>query len=100
MSGFLNWRLKKWIRAVITRSFAIVPTIIVALYFNASETALDVHIPFLLIPLITLVSKEQVMGMFKIGPRMKVSNVMIPICIIFLFSFFQYAKKCSMNAVI
>ncbi|KAK3146756.1 hypothetical protein QOZ80_3BG0271500 [Eleusine coracana subsp. coracana] len=82
MGGFLNWRLKKWIRALITRSFAIVPTIIVALYFNASDTALDVlnewlnvlqsvQIPFSLIPLITLVSKEEVMGMYKIGPRMK-----------------------------
>ncbi|TVU49430.1 hypothetical protein EJB05_00743 [Eragrostis curvula] len=80
MGGFLNLRLKKWIRALITRSFAIVPTIIVALYFNASDSALDVlnewlnvlqsiQIPFALIPLITLVSKEQVMGVFKIGPN-------------------------------
>ncbi|XP_062209336.1 metal transporter Nramp6-like [Phragmites australis] len=85
MGGFLNWRLKKWIRALITRSFAIVPTIIVALYFNTSESALDVlnewlnvlqsiQIPFALIPLITLVSKEQVMGVFKIGPRMKIAT--------------------------
>ncbi|KAK3136868.1 hypothetical protein QOZ80_5BG0443940 [Eleusine coracana subsp. coracana] len=80
MGGFLNLRLKKWIRALITRSFAIVPTIIVALYFDASDSALDVlnewlnvlqsiQIPFALIPLITLVSKEEVMGVFKIGPN-------------------------------
>lgn len=85
MGGFLNWRLKKWIRALITRSFAIVPTIIVALFFNKSGYELDVlnewlnvlqsiQIPFSLIPLITLVSKEEVMGVYKIGPRMKVSN--------------------------
>ncbi|WVZ90961.1 hypothetical protein U9M48_037211 [Paspalum notatum var. saurae] len=78
MGGFLNLRLKKWIRALITRSFAIVPTIIVALFFDTSDSALDVlnewlnvlqsiQIPFALIPLITLVSKEQVMGVFKIG---------------------------------
>ncbi|TVU46204.1 hypothetical protein EJB05_05724 [Eragrostis curvula] len=84
MGGFLNWRLKKWIRALITRSFAIVPTIIVSLYFNASDSALDVlnewlnvvqsvQIPFSLIPLIAMVSNEQVMGMYTIGPRMKVS---------------------------
>ncbi|ONM07417.1 Metal transporter Nramp6 [Zea mays] len=83
MGGFLNWRLKKWIRALITRSFAIVPTIIVALYFNNSGYELDVlnewlnvlqsvQIPFSLIPLITLVSKEEVMGVYKIGPRMKI----------------------------
>ncbi|EOY15788.1 hypothetical protein QUC31_000721 [Theobroma cacao] len=79
MGGFLNLRLKKWLRALITRSFAIVPTIIVALVFNTSEASLDilnewlnvlqsVQIPFALIPLLTLVSKEQVMGVFRIGP--------------------------------
>ncbi|KAH7849702.1 hypothetical protein Vadar_021790 [Vaccinium darrowii] len=78
MGGFLNLRLKKWLRALITRSCAIVPTIIVALIFNRSETSLDVlnewlnvlqsiQIPFALIPLLTLVSKEQVMGVFKVG---------------------------------
>ncbi|KAF0887705.1 hypothetical protein E2562_002398 [Oryza meyeriana var. granulata] len=78
MGGFLNLKLKKWIRSLITRSFAIVPTIIVALFFDTSDSALDIlnewlnvlqsiQIPFALIPLITLVSKEQVMGVFKIG---------------------------------
>ncbi|KAL9313057.1 hypothetical protein ACSQ67_018509 [Phaseolus vulgaris] len=77
--GFLNLRLKKWMRALITRSFAIVPTIIVAIVFNRSEASLDIlnewlnvlqsmQIPFALIPLLTLVSKEQVMGTFRVGP--------------------------------
>nr|CAB3466311.1 unnamed protein product [Digitaria exilis] len=67
-------------QALITRSFAIVPTIVVALFFDTSDSALDIlnewlnvlqsiQIPFALIPLITLVSKEQVMGVFKIGPN-------------------------------
>ncbi|CAN1274339.1 Metal transporter Nramp2 [Linum perenne] len=72
MGGFLNLRLKKWLRALITRSFAIGPTIIVAIVFNKSEASLDVlnsmQIPFALIPLLTLVAKEQVMGVFKVGP--------------------------------
>ncbi|KAF3443540.1 hypothetical protein FNV43_RR13226 [Rhamnella rubrinervis] len=79
MGGFLNLRLKKWMRALITRSFAIVPTIVVAVIFNTSEGSLDVlnewlnvlqsiQIPFALIPLLTLVAKEEVMGVFKIGP--------------------------------
>ncbi|KAM6542867.1 hypothetical protein CsatB_007314 [Cannabis sativa] len=79
MGGFLNLRLKKWMRALITRSFAIIPTIVVAVIFNTSEASLDVlnewlnvlqsiQIPFALIPLLTLVAKEQVMGVFKIGP--------------------------------
>lgn len=83
MGGFLNLGLKKWLRALITRSFAIVPTIVVALVFNRSEASLDVlnewlnvlqsvQIPFALVPLLTLVSKEQVMGVFKIGPSLEV----------------------------
>ncbi|KAK3231271.1 hypothetical protein Dsin_003152 [Dipteronia sinensis] len=79
MGGFLNLRLKKWLRALITRSCAIVPTIIVALVFNKTEASLDIlnewlnvlqsiQIPFALIPLLTLVSKVQVMGVFRIGP--------------------------------
>lgn len=84
MGGFLNLRLKKSLRALITRSCAIVPTIIVALVFNKSESSLDVlnewlnvlqsiQIPFALIPLLTLVSKEELMGVFKIGPILGVS---------------------------
>lgn len=83
MAGFLNLRIKKWLRALITRSFAIVPTVIVALMFDTSEDKLDVlnewlnvlqsmQIPFALIPLLCLASKEQVMGFFKIGQTLKV----------------------------
>lgn len=97
MGGFLNLRLKKWLRALITRSCAIVPTIVVALIFNRSESSLDVlnewlnvlqsiQIPFALIPLLTLVSKEHVMGVFRIGPTLEVSwNYPLPIVSNFLF---------------
>ncbi|XP_061342536.1 metal transporter Nramp3.2-like [Gastrolobium bilobum] len=82
MGGFLNLRLKKWTRALITRSCAIIPTMIVALIFDTSEQSLDVlnewlnvlqsvQIPFALIPLLCLVSKEQIMGSFKIGSVLK-----------------------------
>ena len=85
MGGFLNLRLKKWLRALITRSFAIVPTIVVAVVFNTSAASLDVlnewlnvlqsmQIPFALIPLLTLVSKEHIMGTFKVGPVLEVSQ--------------------------
>ncbi|CAL5351218.1 unnamed protein product [Camellia sinensis] len=82
MGGFLNLRLKKWLRALITRSCAIIPIMIVALAFDTSEDSLDVlnewlnvlksiQIPFALIPLLCLVSKEEVMDIFKIGPVLK-----------------------------
>ncbi|KAI6695162.1 hypothetical protein NL676_022872 [Syzygium grande] len=83
MGGFLNIRLRKWVRALITRSCAIVPAMIVALAFDTSEDSLDVmneylnvlqsvQIPFALIPLLCLVSKEELMGSFRIGPFLQV----------------------------
>ncbi|XP_073126924.1 metal transporter Nramp2-like [Henckelia pumila] len=82
MGGFLNLQLKKWLRSLITRSCAILPTIIVAVVFNRSEELLDVlnewlnvlqamQIPFAVIPLVHLVSNEQIMGGFKIGTSLE-----------------------------
>ncbi|KAI7728322.1 hypothetical protein M8C21_021248 [Ambrosia artemisiifolia] len=82
MDGFLNLGLKKWTRALITRSCAIVPTLIVALIFDSSENRLDVlnewlnvlqslQFPFALIPLLCLVAKDDLMGVFAIGPILK-----------------------------
>ncbi|XP_057501489.1 metal transporter Nramp3.2-like [Actinidia eriantha] len=93
MGGFLNLRLKKWLRALITRSCAIVPTMIVALAFDTNEDTLDVlnewlnvlqsvQIPFALIPLLCLVSKEEVMGVFKIGPVLKMVSWLVAALVI------------------
>ncbi|KAI3465292.1 hypothetical protein Pfo_021955 [Paulownia fortunei] len=78
MGGFLNLQIKKWLRSLITRSCAILPTIIVAIVFNRSEELLDVlnewlnvlqamQIPFAVIPLLHLVSNEQIMGAIAWG---------------------------------
>ncbi|KAH9689837.1 metal transporter Nramp2 [Citrus sinensis] len=98
MGGFLNLPMKKWLRALITRSCAIVPTMIVALIFNTSEASLDIlnewlnvlqsiQIPFALIPLLTLVSKEQVMGVFRIGPVLEASTCTCIYIYIFIYLF-------------
>lgn len=105
MGGFLNLRLKKWIRALITRSCAIIPTIIVALMFDTSDDMLDVlnewlnvlqsvQIPFAVIPLLYLVSKEELMGVFKIGPVLKtlawlIAGLVIVINGYLMFDFFS-----------
>ncbi|KAL7195413.1 hypothetical protein ACSBR1_035605 [Camellia fascicularis] len=93
MGGFLNLRLKTWLRALITRSCAIIQTMIVALAFDTSEDSLDVlnewlnvlqsvQIPFALIPLLCLVSKEEVMGIFKIGPLLKMVSWLVAALVI------------------
>ncbi|KAE9614264.1 putative NRAMP family protein [Lupinus albus] len=93
MGGFLNLKLKKWLRALITRSCSILPTMIIALTFDTSDDALDVlndwlnvllsvQIPFALIPLLCLVSKEQIMGTFKIGPVLKIISWLVAVLLI------------------
>ncbi|KAI3722642.1 hypothetical protein L2E82_33684 [Cichorium intybus] len=93
MGGFLDLRLKKWARALITRSCAIVPTLIVALIFDSSEDSLDnlnewlnvlqsVQIPFALIPLLCLVAKDDLMGVFKIGPVLKTISWLVAALVI------------------
>ncbi|XP_073020723.1 metal transporter Nramp3.2-like [Primulina eburnea] len=105
MGGFLNLQLKRWLRSLITRSCAILPTIIVAIVFNRSEELLDVlnewlnvlqamQIPFAVIPLVHLVSNEQIMGGFKIGTVLErtawgVSTLVIAINGYILVDFFM-----------
>ncbi|KAJ7962122.1 Metal transporter [Quillaja saponaria] len=109
MAGFLDLRVETWMSSLITRSFAIVPTMIVAVVFNTSEASLDIlnewlnvlqamQIPFALIPLLTLVSKEQIMGSFKIGPllQMMACSVVALVIVIngyVLFDFFLNEVK-------
>ncbi|GFP89872.1 metal transporter nramp2, partial [Phtheirospermum japonicum] len=82
MGGFLNLQIKKWVRSLITRSCAILPTVIVAIAFNRSEELLDVlnewlnvlqamQIPFAVVPLLHLVSSEHIMGGFVIGTALE-----------------------------
>lgn len=93
MAGFLNLRVKKWVRAVVTRAAAILPTVVVALIFDGSEQQLDqlnewlnilqsVQLPFALIPLLCIVSKEQVMGVFKAGPIIQAVSWLIAILVL------------------
>ncbi|KAL3655258.1 Natural resistance-associated macrophage protein 2 [Castilleja foliolosa] len=82
MGGFLNLQIKKWVRSLITRSCAILPTVIIAIAFNRSEELLDVlnewlnvlqamQIPFAVVPLLHLVSSEHIMGGFVIGTALE-----------------------------
>ncbi|KAH9755692.1 metal transporter Nramp2 [Citrus sinensis] len=110
MGGFLNLPMKKWLRALITRSCAIVPTMIVALIFNTSEASLDIlnewlnvlqsiQIPFALIPLLTLVSKEQVMGVFRIGPVLEASTCTCIYIYIFIYLYPHFLKIWYCNSL-
>jgi manganese transport protein len=77
MEGFLNIRLRPWLRRLITRSIAIVPAVIVAMFYGESGTAkllilsqvvLSLQLSFAVFPLVIFTSDRVKMGEF-VNPR-------------------------------
>ncbi|GLK81395.1 Nramp family divalent metal transporter [Methylopila turkensis] len=77
MEGFLRIRLAPWLRRLITRTIAIVPAILVTLYYGESGTArllvlsqvvLSLQLPFAIIPLVWFTASRVKMGGF-VAPR-------------------------------
>ncbi|XP_075666973.1 metal transporter Nramp1-like isoform X1 [Castanea sativa] len=71
MQGFLDLRLKPWIRNLLTRSLAIVPSLIIALIGGSAGAGkliiiasmiLSFELPFALIPLLKFTSSKTKMG--------------------------------------
>jgi manganese transport protein len=73
MEGYLNLRLQPWIRRLLTRLIAIVPTLLVLVFMGESATGkllilsqviLSLQLGFAIIPLIHFVSDKKKMGQF------------------------------------
>ncbi|MFN8411851.1 MAG: Nramp family divalent metal transporter [Anaerolineales bacterium] len=81
MEGYLNLRIRPWLRRLITRSLAILPAIAVILYYGENSTGamlvlsqviLSLQLPFAIIPLIHAVADKQRMGEFSIAPWLQI----------------------------
>ena len=73
MEGFLNIRLRPWLRRLITRLIAIIPAVIVASIYGErgtgsllvlSQVILSLQLPFAVVPLILFTSDRKKMGDF------------------------------------
>jgi manganese transport protein len=76
MEGFMHWRIKPWLRRLITRSLAIIPT---AMYIGIrgannvtdlivlSQVVLALQLPFAMFPLLHFASSRQRMGQWRLG---------------------------------
>ena len=73
MEGFLNIRIRPWLRRLITRGVAIVPAALTAIFFGASGTAkllilsqvvLSLQLSFAVFPLVRFTSEKAKMGEF------------------------------------
>jgi manganese transport protein len=77
MEGFLNLRIRPWLRRLITRAIAIVPAAITAILYGESGTAkllvlsqviLSLQLSFAVFPLVLFTSDPRKMGPF-VNPR-------------------------------
>lgn len=86
MEGFLNLRIRPWLRRLITRAIAIVPAALVAILYGASGTAkllvfsqviLSLQLSFAVFPLVRFTSDRAKMGEFvnSIGLRVAAYTV-------------------------
>src|SRR6202051_1772413 len=77
MEGFMHWRIKPWVRRLITRTLAILPAVfIIGLRGDSSVTdlltlsqvVLALQLPFAMFPLLHFTSSGKRMGNWKNGP--------------------------------
>jgi manganese transport protein len=90
MEGFLNIRIRPWLRRLITRAIAIVPAAIVAILYGESGTAkllvlsqvvLSLQLSFAVFPLVLFTSDRVKMGEFANPTWLKVLAYLVAIVI-------------------
>jgi manganese transport protein len=76
MEGFMNWRIKPWVRRLITRSLAIIPAVLVVGWrgdssvtdlLTLSQVVLALQLPFAMFPLLHFTSSSKRMGKWRNG---------------------------------
>ncbi|MCE9618563.1 MAG: Nramp family divalent metal transporter [Planctomycetes bacterium] len=79
MEGFLNIRLRPWLRRLITRLIAIIPAVIVAALYGASgvnkllilsQVILSLQLSFAVVPLVWFTGSKLKMGRFANSPML------------------------------
>ena len=93
MEGFLNIRLKPWIRRLITRLVAIIPALIVTIIYGEkgtgellilSQVILSFQLSFAVVPLVMFTSDKSKMGEFVNSKMLKISSWVVAVIIICL----------------
>jgi len=76
MEGFMNWRMRPWLRRMISRLLAVVPAVIiinirgsgsVTDLVNLSQVILCLILPFAMFPLLHFTSSRRIMGQWRNG---------------------------------
>lgn len=97
MEGFLNLRWQRWIRVLVTRSIAVVPTFLVAFFSRIEDLSgmndllnclMSLMLPFALLPTIAFSSDKRIMGNFANGIVAQVIAISLAILVITVNIFF------------
>jgi manganese transport protein len=76
MEGFMHWRIKPWLRRLITRTLAVVPAIVIISVrgnssvtdlVNLSQVVLCIELPLAMFPLLHFTSSRRRMGQWRNG---------------------------------
>lgn len=90
MEGFVQMKLASWLRRLITRGLAIVPTVIVVAFYGAhgtedllilSQVILSLQLSFAVIPLVIFTGQRKRMGEFVNAPWLQVLAWVVAIVI-------------------
>ncbi len=99
MEGFLNIRLKPWLRRLITRLIAVVPAFFVTIMYGEGGTAdllvvsqviLSMQLSFAVVPLVMFTGDKLKMGIFVNKPWLKIVAWIISFIIIVLNLYLLY----------
>ncbi len=99
MEGFLNIRLRPWLRRLITRLVAIVPAVTVAALYGEkgtgsllvlSQVILSLQLSFAVVPLVVFTSSKLKMGEFVNSLKLQVLSWFVTIVIVVLNVFLLY----------
>jgi manganese transport protein len=111
MEGFLNIRIRPWLRRLITRMIAIVPAVaIIGMYGEnkttellvASQVVLSMQLGFAVWPLMRFTSEKAKMGPFANGPMIRLLGWTVTLVIITLnvkLLFDMFAPEALQHAV-
>jgi manganese transport protein len=93
MEGFLNIRVRPWLRRLVTRSLAIVPAFVVIWLAGSkgtlqllllSQVVLGLQLPFAILPLIHFTNDPQRMGDFASGWKLRVGGWVTALVVVIL----------------
>lgn len=99
MEGFLNIKLKPWLRRLITRLIAVIPAFIVTIIYGEegtmdllvlSQVILSMQLSFAVVPLVMFTNEKAKMGEFANKPLLKIGVWIISIIIIILNLYLLY----------